>query len=246
MVTATWPSRPSAERVFYLSMVGAIIATMVLGFAQTFLFRPFFPHVVAAREPLFYIHGAIYMSWIALLGVQVGLVSAGNTAAHRRLGVVAVGLIPLMLVIGIYAGLVGAHRPTGFTGVPEPPLHFLGVLYAMIGMFGLYSGLALRWRRNPQTHKRLMLLAALTLAEAGVTRWPFDFMVNAPSEMTAFWVTCLFLAPMAVWDLATLRRLHPVTLWGGLAFIVSGPLREALSSTPAWLAFAKAAVGLLG
>ena len=42
------------------------------------------------------------------------------------------------------------------------------------------------------------------------------------------------------------RRLHPVTLWGGLAIIVSQPLRLVVSGTEAWLAFARSATGLLG
>jgi hypothetical protein len=39
--------------------------------------------------------------------------------------------------------------------------------------------------------------------------------------------------------LVTRRRLHPVTLWGGLALVVSQPLRLVVSGTGAWLAFAR-------
>ncbi len=55
----------------------------------------------------------------------------------------------------------------------------------------------------------------------------------------------LFLVPMVVWDLASRRRVHPVTLWGGLALIFSQPLRFMLSGTHAWLGFAGWAVNLL-
>jgi hypothetical protein len=36
---------------------------------------------------------------------------------------------------------------------------------------------------------------------------------------------------------ATRRRVHPVYVWGGLAILVSEPLRLAVSQTPLWLAF---------
>jgi hypothetical protein len=51
---------------------------------------------------------------------------------------------------------------------------------------------------------------------------------------------------MAAWDLRSRRRLHPVTAWGGLAIILSQPLRPVLSGTEAWKAFARWAVGLIG
>ena len=51
---------------------------------------------------------------------------------------------------------------------------------------------------------------------------------------------------LVAWDFASRGRLHPVTLWGGLAIVVSQPLRLVLSGTGAWLAFAGWAVGLLG
>jgi uncharacterized membrane protein YozB (DUF420 family) len=237
-------ARLNWERVYYLSMVAAIFAIIFSGFSQSVFLRPLFPNVVAAHEPLFYAHGAVFFTWIALLMVQVSLIAAGNPAMHRRLGAVGFVLVPLMLVVGVYAALVAARRPTGFTGVTDTPVHFLGVLIAMIFMFVTYASLALIKRHDPQTHKRLMLLAAFTLAEVGVSRWPFDFI--AASEMVAFWVTAPLLVPMVVWDLATLRRLHPATLWGGLAFLAYGPLRDMAASSSLWQSIGKWAMGLLG
>jgi len=51
---------------------------------------------------------------------------------------------------------------------------------------------------------------------------------------------------IVAWDLASRGRIHPATLWGGLAIVVSQPLRLVLSSTEAWAAVARWAVGLLG
>lgn len=91
-----------------------------------------------------------------------------------------------------------------------------------------------------------MLLAAITLAEAGVTRWTVPPTNVAECETVAFWMTCAFVAPLVAWDLASRRRLHPATLWGGLAFLVSGPLRDAATDRPAWRAASQWAVSLLG
>jgi hypothetical protein len=61
-----------------------------------------------------------------------------------------------------------------------------------------------------------------------------------------FGLTDLFVVALAIWDLRTSGRLHPVTLWGGLATIVLQPLQLVVSGTGSWLAFARWATGLLG
>jgi hypothetical protein len=50
-------------------------------------------------------------------------------------------------------------------------------------------------------------------------------------------LTDLFLVSLAIRDLKTRGKLHPVTLWAGLLLIVSQPLRFWLSGTHAWLQF---------
>ena len=41
------------------------------------------------------------------------------------------------------------------------------------------------------------------------------------------------------YDLATLRRLHPATLWGGLFLVASQPLRLVIAGTESWMAAAR-------
>jgi hypothetical protein len=55
----------------------------------------------------------------------------------------------------------------------------------------------------------------------------------------------LFIVALAAWDFRSRGRLHPATVWGGLVLIASQPLRLTVMGTPAWLAFAAWATGLL-
>ena len=89
-----------------------------------------------------------------------------------------------------------------------------------------------------------MLLASVNLLAAGIARWPFAVMAAGPPMY--FGLTDVFIVALVAWDFASRGRLHPVTLWGGLAILVSQPLRLVLMGTGAWLAFARWAVGLLG
>ena len=70
------------------------------------------------------------------------------------------------LVVAIDLGRRGAAPP----GVP--PLSFLAVPLATVIVFPALIGAALAWRRQPELHKRLMLIGTLELLPAGVARWP--------------------------------------------------------------------------
>ena len=243
--------RWSSERLFYTGFAVAIAAAVVLGFARTFFFRAWYPEwarVHGAPEAFFYIHGTVFAAWLLLLIAQTSLVAAGRVDLHRRLGVAGAGLAVAIVLLGAVGALMAASRPTGFIDVPVPPLQFLVIPFAALSLFVTFVSLALLNRRRSQYHKRLMLLATIALAEAGVARWPFAFMSTAlPIPGIGMTELCLdlFLVPILIWDLATRGRPHPVTLWGGLALIASQPLRFWLMGTPAWLAFAGWAVSLL-
>jgi hypothetical protein len=175
-------------------------------------------------------------------------VAAGRVDLHRRLGVAGAGLAVALVLLGTVGALMAASRPGGFINVPVPPLVFLAVPLSVLVLFVAFVSLAFANRRRPQSHKRLMLLATIALAEAGVARWPFAIM-ETPLPVPGIGMTelCLdlCLVPLLVWDLASRGRPHPVTLWGGAALIASQPLRFVLMGTDAWLAFAGWAVRLL-
>jgi hypothetical protein len=233
-----------AERLFYLAMAVALVAAVFLGFARTFFLRAWFPEWAAAHgspEAIFYVHGASFATWYVLLLTQASLVAARRVDVHRRLGTVGAVLAGVMVVLGIVVSIVAARRPKGFMDVPLPPLQFLVVPLFAIGLFAAFVALAIMRRRDLQAHKRYMLLASIGMAEAAIGRWPFAF-VNGPSpipllDASAF-VTDLFLLPLLAWDMITLKRVHPVTLWGGLVTIAAHALRMPVAATSSWLVFA--------
>lgn len=233
----------SLENRFFLSMSLSMLAVVFVGFAPTFFLRPWFPEAsaLAAPEPIFYFHGILFAGWMVLLATQTSLVGAGQVRWHRRLGSVGISLAAAMVLTGVVASLVAAGRPGGFMGVPVPPLQFLAVPLFDIALFGTLVALAAVWRRDRQTHKRLMLLATANLLAAAVARIP----LGIDPLMASFIGVDIFVVLLAGWDLGTLRRLHPATLWAGAATVVSQPLRLAVSDTQPWLAFAGWAVGMV-
>jgi hypothetical protein len=244
--TMMQPAAKPAERYFYLAMAAAIAVSVLFGFARSVFLRPWFGEFALAHapsEPFFYVHGAFFLTWIALFVTQVSLVGAGNTALHRRLGTLSFALVPAMVVLGTIGALIAARRPTGFFDVADPPLQFLAKPLLDMFEFGVLAGCAIAWRRAPQAHKRLMLLASIELLEAVIVRWPVPFVTSGPD--VAFTMKLAFLLPLVVWDVRTIGRLHPVTLWGGGFLIAAGPAYYLIAPTGAWHAFAVWATGLL-
>jgi hypothetical protein len=239
----------AAERRFYLSLVLVIFGAVLLGFARTFFLRPWFPEWVeihAPKEPYYLLHGTIAAAWFVALIAQSSLITAGRIQWHQRLGKLSMGLAAALVVTGIAAAVIAARRPTGFFDVDLPPEVFLAIPLLGLVPFAVFVALAYAERNNAQAHKRLMLLASLSLISAAVIRWPFPIMF-APSPVPGYAVydiaSLAFLLPLIAWDLTTLKRIHPVTLYGGIALIAMPPITVLVSQSSWWFAFGSWVVG---
>jgi hypothetical protein len=236
----------SRERNFYTGLAVSMAVVVFAGFARTFFLAYLYaePHPLAPTETIFYIHGAIAAAWMALLIIQPTLIRQNNFALHKKLGSFGAVLASLVVLVGLWATLIAAARPEGFIGVPIPPLQFLAIIGFNIVMFGVLVGFAIHFRDKPQYHKRLMLLATTNLLQAAVVRIPLDLIANG-HPLLSFVMPYIFILALIVWDWSTLRRIHPATLWGGLAIILSLPLRFWFAESDAWLAIAAWSVNLL-
>jgi uncharacterized membrane protein YoaK (UPF0700 family) len=103
-------------------------------------------------------------------------------------------------------------------------------------VFPLLVAAAVWYRHRPETHKRLMLLATVSLLAAAVARLPTALAAAGPPFY--FGVVDLLILMGVLYDLVTRRKVHPVYVWGGLAILASQVIRLALSGTSAWLTVA--------
>jgi hypothetical protein len=144
---------------------------------------------------------------------------------------------------GLYGGALAAGRPGGFIGIGEASAQFLIIPVATMVFFGAFVGLGVARRHEVQQHKRLMLLATVNLLEAAIIRIPIAI-IPAYAPLTSFGPALLFIVALGVYDRRSMGRIHPVTLWGGLAIALSVPVALLLSGTSAWLATANWLIGL--
>lgn len=224
-----------AERIFFTGMAVAFLLTVFAGFARTFFLRPYFQFRDQQLIPLLTVHGILFSAWIILFITQTGLIATKRTRTHMRLGVAGGVLVVLMILVGTYTALVRAKGPSPIPDVN--PLAFLTIPLGDMLVFAILVGAAFYFRRRLDIHKRLMLLATITLLPAAVARIPVGF-IETGGPLVFFGLTDLFILPMIVFDIVTRGRPHRATLLGGALLVISHPLRLVVGGTSAWISFA--------
>jgi hypothetical protein len=211
----------------------AAVITVFAGFGPTYYLRPFY--TTAPLMPLLHLHGLVFTSWLLLFVTQTTLVAAHRTDVHRRLGILGGVIAVLMILVGFATAVIRAQQ--GATPVPGiSPLAFLVVPLGDISVFAILVGASFYYRRRPDVHKRLMMLATISILAAAIARLPFAIMKAGPPAF--FGLTDLFVIACVLYDLVTLKRIHRTTALASLFIIASQPLRLLLAGTHAWLAFA--------
>lgn len=221
-----------------MAVVSAV--TILAGFSQTYL-----PKVVSGEPALpaiIHLHAVVFTSWLLVFVAQTTLVLTGRTAIHRRLGVAAVVLAVLMVIVGAMTAISGARQ--GHRGIPGVEFadaeEFLLLNLATLKVFAILVAAGWYFRRNAQTHKRLMLMATTgALIGPGVSRLPFAS--GKPPIIGALALAFLLAGP--VYDLVTRRRVHQAYVWGGLlALTAIPPVVALLAGTTRWHRIAAALI----
>ena len=225
------PARGQTDRLFFTGMALAAAFAVFVGFMPTYFIRS---AALPALTPLYHLHGALFSSWIILLVAQTSLVAARRTDIHRRLGVVGAVLATIVFIVGVTVSIETMRRGGGPPGID--PRSFLSVPLGDIIVFGALVTAAVMLRHHRDSHKRLMLLATISVLTAAVARFLVQVQLAIPFGL--FLGTDIFVLAVVLDDFASLGRVHPATLWGGAMVVVFKPLLAVVSFTPAWLAFA--------
>jgi hypothetical protein len=227
-------SARSREHLFFWGMSLLIALVFFIGFAKTYFLAGYF-HAKPLAAPIVHVHAAVFTSWILLLVTQTSLAGTGNIRIHRSLGLIGLGLAPLMVVLGVLVAHEMVGRLSLSLGASRAAVIYAVALSEITG-FALPVFFAFRLRRWPAFHKRLILIGTIAMTTAGFGRWPIQFLLHQPLPAMGFMIGLL--AMVAAYDLLSLRKLHPATALAG-AWVISVELMSVpLSNTTAWHTFA--------
>jgi hypothetical protein len=238
MTTITAPTAAiSRDRWFFTGMTVALALTAFAGCAPSFYLRS----ASYAGPPLtafVMFHGLLMTAWMLAGVAQTALIASGNRQLHRTLGWLFATLAVLIVVTGPEVGIAAIRRgavPPGLTAEQFLVLPMAGAL-----MFAIFIGAGVYWRNNAQAHKRLMLLATISVMDAAIARMPGMLELG---PLAFFALADAFIIVGIVYDLVSRGRVHGVWIWGGLAILVSQVLRLVISATVAWASFVHWMVG---
>jgi hypothetical protein len=228
------------DQYFYFLMSLLIAVVVLYGFGRTVgekLIHPTIP-----RPFILHLHAVVFSAWVIFLIVQSALVRTNNLRRHRRIGWFGAGLGVAMFVIGLWTAITMAHFNIVQFHARFADLALLVSFYDIIA-FGIPFALAIYWRKKPEFHRRLMLIATCALTSAAFGRFPVPLHLRPPVFFYAC-VDSLLLLGMSR-DLIVLRRIHPAYLYALPTFIVCQILvvHAIYHHSPSWLRIAHLILG---
>ncbi|QWG19097.1 hypothetical protein KMZ68_04260 [Bradyrhizobium sediminis] len=233
----------SPAQYFYFYMALSCTAVAFLGFAPTY----FLPLATGSfpSMPVIHFHGLLFFAWSLYFAFQTWLAASGRIARHRMVGMIGVSLATAMTIFGFLAA-VNAMKRSAAIGLSNEGIAFAIVPLSGILFFAVIVTLAIAATRRPEIHKRLMLLAGISVLDAAVARWFLTFLAPpgppgpppVPVTIPPAFVAYLLLVAAMIFDWRTRGRPHPVYVYGGIALVAIKLLNWPISTTAAWHSFA--------
>jgi hypothetical protein len=233
-----------AER-FFVRMAATCVAVAVIGFAPTYWFP--LGRGTLDVPPITHLHALFFYGWTLLFLTQTWLAASGALPRHRELGVAGVALATGMCFVGTAAAISSLKRLEA-AGFGTAAHAFSIVPLTAIALFAVLFVVAIVNVKKPDIHKRVMLVATVSLLQAGVGRWFFLFLapprpvglagpVSPPPVLVTVMpglVADLLIVAAMMHDRRTRGRVHPAYWIAGAAVLAVQVLRVPLSTTASW------------
>jgi hypothetical protein len=207
------------DKYFYFCMSLLVTAVVIYGFSHTVNDDLF--HATPPRPWILWLHGAVFTAWLGFFIFQSALVRTGNVKLHRLTGWFGAALGVLIPVLGISTAIimhrfdfVYYHADTVLSTPTGANPTFFAIQAVDILSFTVFFWLAIYWRKKPEYHRRLVLIATCALTAAAFGRFPM---------MSHTWFYAgvdMLVALGVVRDLIVNRTIHVVYRYALPALIV--------------------------
>lgn len=221
-----------ARSRFHSYFAWTVALLIVVAFFRSFYGRSLFD--LPPLPTLYVLHGIVFTAWLVLFVVQTRFIAARNIATHKKMGVAGAALALAIIVIGVMTALHSAAtpqpRPLGMT-----PSQFSIVALTSITLFAICIGAAISLRRKPEYHRRLMVLAMISVLGPPVARLIMLFHAGSHFLVIQTGVPALLLSWCLINDWRKQRIIHPLYAIGGTLIVLSWPARITIAQTDTWI-----------
>ncbi len=152
------------SQYFYFFMSLLVAAVLVYGFSHTIdqnLIHPKIP-----RPRLLYLHAALFTGWPVFFILQSLLVRTHNVRIHRTIGWFGAGMGTLIPLVGMTTAVTMARFDMMQLKMNNADADMIIPMWDMVAFTPAFV-LAIYWRKKPEFHRRLHLIAICVLTAAG-------------------------------------------------------------------------------
>ena len=197
---------------FYIGLSMLVTAIAFVGFWPTY-FGPLLAGTVD-KLPVIHVHAAIYVGWLAIFIAQAGFAATRRMDLHVRLGNIAIGYGVLVIVMGLTVAISMFAVRVQAGDLEEAHRRLIAPLLDMVFFAPLFAA-AVRFRRKPEIHKRLMIVATTVLLVAAVGRMTF---LGRPWPLLLVWSSPLLIG--AAYDVVRRRAVPWIYLLGVVVIVM--------------------------
>lgn len=232
-------ARERMERLFYLLSGGLFLSVVAVGFQHFYLQGRASDGSPVTQQimPLVFLHGTLMTAWIIAFVVQSGLIVSGNRRLHMSLGVGGAVLAGLLVIVGIATAIASVHyNPDSYKEI-WGARRFLSFMLTNISGFAILAGIGLIYRRRPEVHRPMLLLATLFVAgPAGFFRIPAisGLIMQNIHTIIAPWIPMLVLGALLLVLKSLMTRSWDRYLAKGFAGVILGCVLQYVVSGSAW------------
>ncbi len=248
MAPPTTGAAATGRRFFHAAIAVVMLALTIAGF------HPYYVRGVgeggriieAPLVTLVAAHGSLATAWFVLFLVQAALIPAGKRRIHMKLGwgAAAVGLG--VAVSGTLLALASVRltpQPFQFFGIAYK--EFLLVMFTEMAAFAAFLTAGLLWRRRPEKHRAMMLLASLSILAGATSRMPVFYPVFGQAGWTGLFGPIFTLGIIVVAARTWLSGRADLWLTGGyVAVALVYLIAWTAAVTPSWHGVLQMAFGL--
>lgn len=234
---------------FYVWMAALFVLLAFGLFAPTYWLQ--LPGRSFTGTPLLHLHGLLFSAWTLFFLAQTVLAASGDISRHRTWGLLGIALATAMVFSGmataIHSMTVGIAAGNGANARA-----FAIVPVSAMALFAVFVAAAIAQVRDPETHKRLMLLANIAIIQAAIDRiffWlqagfapglrPGSVPTPPVEAATLSGLITIGLALILIgYDWRTRGRPHMASLVGSAVLAATILLRIPIAGTEGWISFA--------
>lgn len=224
-----------SDRIYFTTFSLFVLALIFIAFAPSYFLASAYHR--PAPPPFIVFHGALMTGWVLLLLFQAAAAAMGRMRWHLKLGDAGIAYGLLLVPIACMSVTISAAREVhGHTGFMLGELNVLGISLMQALLFGVFVVAAWMKRAKTDYHKRLIVLATLSVLPNAIVRLSlnvpaFGFLQTNFEILTLWAVICVLVIAV---DALRVRRLHPVFVVGGALTLLALYASWFISRTQAW------------